>query len=82
MGGRASCGGADMSRATLIAEDIDGGRQLTLDCPHGQTLGLYANGETSPVQLTDADVARALLLRHYQQERCRCTRHLRRRYGV
>ena len=67
-------------RATLTAEAIDGSRQLVVDCPHGRTVALYANG-TAPgaPALTDTDVVRVLLVRHALTEGCRCTRRLRRR---
>ena len=72
-----------MSGTTLTARDQNGARVLTVDCQHGTTTLAYATG-TGPgaLRLTDADVARLALLKHFSEEGCRCTRELRRRYGV
>ena len=74
-------------RATLTAHDAPqygpGWRRLVLDCPHGTTEGAYRNSENpEALQLSDAGVVKALLVRHYDAERCRCTLELRRRHGL
>ena len=73
-----------MSTATLAARDAPdlgpGWRVIELDCDHGTTQSAYKNGAAVP--LSDAAVVRVMLLRHSAAERCRCTRRLRKRYGV
>jgi hypothetical protein len=72
-----------MSRkvATVRVSDWGGGvRLVEIDCPHGTTHAPYANGPAGP-QLTDDDVIRVALLRHDEEERCRCTGPLWARYG-
>ena len=73
--------------ATLTAEDAPdlgpGWRRLALDCEHGTTEGAFKNGDGSHApSLGDAAIVRLLLLRHFEAERCWCTRSLRRRYGL
>ncbi len=55
-------------------------RYIEIDCDHGTTTSAYRNGED--LTLSDADIVRVMLLRHYFTERCNCTRRLRKRYGV
>jgi hypothetical protein len=50
-----------------------------VDCPHATTQGWLIPGPVTP---TDADLIRHLLERHRAEEGCRCTRGLRRRYGL
>lgn len=72
-----------MISATLTATDQAGARVLTVDCPHGETSIAYVNGtDPGALQITDAAAAVMALARHYEEERCRCTRKLRRRFGV
>ena len=72
-----------MSGATLTATDRDGARVLTVDCKHGTTTLAYANGaDPDALQVTDTFAARLALAKHFDTEGCRCTRELRRRYGV
>jgi hypothetical protein len=70
--------------AKLTARDAPdlgpGWRVLELDCDHGTTQSAYKNGDAAP--LSDTAVVRVMLLRHYDAERCNCTRKLRRRYGA
>jgi hypothetical protein len=70
--------------ATLTARDAveygPGWRSIEIDCEHGTTTSAYKNGDD--LTLADADIVRVMLLRHYEAERCRCTKALRRRYGV
>ena len=74
-----------MSKATLIAEDAiehgPGVRRLVLDCPHGTSTAHLVSPPGAP-PLGDATIVQMLLLRHFEAERCRCTRSLRRRYGL
>ena len=55
----------------------------TVACPHGTTT-ISRTRDTDPGarRATDADVARLALVEHHGTEGCRCTRELRRRYGV
>jgi hypothetical protein len=73
-----------MSQATVVARDAPeygrGYRFIEVDCGHGTTTSVYRNGDDLVV--ADADIVRVMLLRHYYAERCRCTKALRRRYGV
>jgi hypothetical protein len=55
-------------------------RYIEIDCDHGTTQGAYAPGPDPSVG--DAEIVRVMLLRHYLTEGCRCTRRLRKRYGV
>jgi hypothetical protein len=71
-----------MATATLTARDEAAGRLVVVDCPHGMSFGHYANAEHDPVQFTDAEIARALLITRYLTEGCACTVALRRKYGV
>jgi hypothetical protein len=55
-------------------------REVVIDCEHGRTsLAMLPPTETAP-RLVDAQLVGIALLRHFAEERCRCTRHLRRRY--
>ncbi len=69
--------------ATLTATDMSGARVLTVDCPHGETSIAYINA-TAPdaLKVTDTAAAVMALVKHYGEEGCRCTRALRRKYGV
>ncbi len=70
--------------ATLIARDAveygPGWRYVEIDCSHDTTTSAYKNGED--FALSDADVVRTMLLKHYSVEGCSCTRRLRKRYGL
>jgi len=66
--------------ATLTTEPLDGGTLFVVDCEHGTTEVGLLNGEASGI--TAADAARVALAKHYGEEGCRCTRALRRKYGV
>lgn len=72
--------------AKLTVRDAESGagwRVIAIDCAHGTTTSVYKNGDGPDVLvLSDADIVRATLARHYDAERCRCTRRLRKRYGV
>ena len=60
-----------------------GVRSIVLDCEHGRTEAAYANGTAlTAAQLADAAVVQAVIARHYETERCRCTAALRKRYGL
>jgi hypothetical protein len=70
-----------MSTATLTAETIAGSRVIVLACRHGELMAApTVPGAT--LRETDGAVVATLLRLHYRAERCRCTRKLRRRYGV
>lgn len=65
--------------ATLQVRPLPDGRVISINCRHGQTHALYANGpaDLGCPQLTDADVARVVLARHAQEQpACRCVRKL------
>jgi hypothetical protein len=70
--------------ATLTARDAaeygPGWRFIEIDCDHGTTTSVYKNG--NDLTLHDTDIVRAMLLEHYDTERCCCTEALRRRYDV
>jgi|SoiMethySBSTD1v2_1073268.scaffolds.fasta_scaffold2850611_2 hypothetical protein len=64
--------------ATLTAETTPGGNRVwTVDCRHGTTRCAVVDDE-----VVDREAARLVIASHYAYERCRCTRKLRRRYGV
>ena len=77
---------AKVSKVTITASDTaelgEGWRRVALDCPHGTTTAHYANGRAGHLQLAEVDVVRALLMKHHAEQQCRCTRSLRRRYGL
>jgi hypothetical protein len=64
----------------LVAELGDGWRVVVVACPHGRTTARYWGSARLP--LTDTAVAAVALARHDAEERCACTRALRRRYGA
>lgn len=66
--------------ATLTTEPIAGGSLIVVDCAHGTTQVSLVNGQATGI--TEVHAAALALARHYDAERCRCTRSLRRRYGV
>lgn len=72
-----------MSRATLIArpapELAPDAVLYIVDCDHGRTEAAMLPG---PVPIPEAVFVRLAVAKHYSVEGCRCTRHLRRRYGV
>ena len=74
-----------MTRATLTAEDASefgaGVRRIVLDCPHATSTAHLVSPPGAP-PAADAAIVQMLLLRHFEAERCRCTRSLRRRYGL
>ena len=73
-----------MTTATLTARDAPehgpGWRYLEVDCKHATTVSYAQNLEQAGI--TEDLLVRVLLLRHHTEERCQCTRKLRRRYGV
>ncbi|MGD9892799.1 MAG: hypothetical protein AB7R89_23075 [Dehalococcoidia bacterium] len=69
----------DNTGATITAEDYGNTRILTIDCKHATTtIALIAAAGV----VDDVTGVRLGLIKHYAEEGCRCTRHLRRRYGV
>src|SRR5215213_2889367 len=79
LAGATGHGGDAVSSATLTTSTVPGHEppivQLVIDCPHGTTTSRYRNA-VGGYQLTPAQVTRATLARHYQEERCRCIRKL------
>jgi len=76
-----------MTDATLtIAPSPEHGptaKTLTLDCDHGQTVGVLIPGETLDAYVPhELATVRLLLLKHWSVEGCRCTKALRARYGL
>jgi hypothetical protein len=68
------------STATLTVRDDGPVRYIQVDCRHATTtVALIAGGGHVIDPLAGARLG---LLRHYAEEGCRCTRRLRRRYGV
>jgi hypothetical protein len=76
-----------MSQATLTAEPAPDlapdARQITIDCKHGTTtLTIVPPRDSTAAKPHEAACVRLALLKHYSEEGCRCTRQLRRRYGI
>ena len=74
-------------RATLTATDASeigpGWRRIMVDCRHGASTGHVRSAPNPDApQFSDAMIVRALLLKHFSEEGCRCTLELRRRYGL
>jgi hypothetical protein len=70
-----------MSRAKLRVTPLVGveGMRIEVDCEHGTTaLSVLTPPGVNP--LRDAQAIAAAVARHYAEERCRCTRHLRLQY--
>jgi hypothetical protein len=68
----------------LTIEPVPGftrARRVVVDCRHGTTTVHFFEGRNGPIP-TDAELAATALARHYAEERCRCTRKLRRQYGL
>ena len=66
-----------MSTATLKIVELDNGlRRFEIDCRHGTTEGLAMGVD----KIGDAAVVAGLALKHFSEERCRCTRQLRKKY--
>jgi len=58
-------------------------RTLTLDCDHGQTVGILIPAEEPGAFVPhESATVRLLLLKHFSEEQCACTATLRRRYGL
>ena len=74
-----------MSKATITAEDAPeygpSVRRIVVDCEHGTSTAHLVSPPGAP-SFGDATIVQMLLLRHFEAERCRCTRSLRRRYGL
>ena len=65
--------------AKLTAKPSGAGvKEFTLDCEHGITTALSASPEHGGPD--ESAIIAALVMKHYAEERCRCTRKLRRRY--
>ena len=60
----------------------EGVRVVVLDCEHGTTKCWFVNPPGSAI-LDDESVTRVALVRHHQEEQCRCIRRLwRRMFGT
>jgi hypothetical protein len=57
-------------------------REVVIDCKHATTTATIVQPPGVAVHLSDVEVARVALARHYGEEACRCTRRLRQRYGL
>ncbi len=72
-----------MSRATLTIrpelEHAPGATRYEVDCEHATTWLMALPGREP---IPDAVFVRLAVAKHYDEERCSCTRQLRRRYGV
>ena len=73
--------------ATLTTEPIDGhpdARKLVVDCEHGATLLMIFPPPNEPeaIDRLTTDGARLAVLKHWTEERCACTKALRRERGV
>jgi hypothetical protein len=72
-----------MSQATLrtipLPDWSPQARRLEVDCPHATTgISILETADTPHVD--DADAVRMILVRHYAEEGCACTRQLWREY--
>ena len=66
-----------MSTATLTIADLPNGlRRFEVDCRHGTTTGIAQGAD----KIGNAAVVAGLVLKHFSEERCACTRELRRQY--
>ena len=73
--------------ATLIHRPVpaygDTVSELVVDCEHGTTtLTVFQPRDPTAARVHEAACARLALAKHYDEERCRCTRELRRRFGL
>ena len=72
-----------MSTATLkkthIADYTD---KFEIDCEHGTTYIIVGHPPGSKAELSDVEAAQVTIATHYTEERCRCTRKLRERFGL
>lgn len=69
--------------ATLVVEPyrlLPDAKRIVIDCRHGETSVVFMPSEA--LALSDTALARMALSKHYSEERCRCTRRLRKRLGV
>ena len=63
--------------ATIEIENLgDGEKRITVDCPHGTTTGHALNAAA----VEEGALVASLVMKHYAEEGCRCTRKLRRKY--
>lgn len=66
-----------MSQATLKISDLRSGmKRFVIDCRHATTTGHAVNTES----IGEAAVVAGLVMKHYAEEGCDCTRELQRRY--
>ena len=66
-----------MTAASLKIEDMGNGeKHIVIDCRHGTTTGRAMNAGA----IEEAALVAGLVMKHYAEEGCRCTRELRRKY--
>lgn len=66
-----------MTAATLKIEDLGSGeKRVVVDCAHGTTTGHAMNADA----IEEAALVAGLVMKHYAEEGCGCTRELRRKY--
>ncbi len=63
----------------MLGEDV---KQIVVDCRHGTTTLTIVAPNPEAMQRQEMAATRLALVKHYEEERCRCTRRLRKRYGV
>ena len=74
-----------MSHATLTIDRIphaDNARAFVVDCEHGTTTITVFAAPDPAKSPPDTVHARLAVATHYAEEHCRCTRLLRRRFGI
>ena len=74
-----------MSRATLKKRPVKGVQfteEFVVDCEHGTTTVFAMNPPGAAVQISDYQTSAMAVAKHYDEEHCRCTRQLRKRFGL
>ncbi len=72
-----------MSNATLVKQRgaVDNSEDFVVDCEHGTTTVTVIT-PPGAVTFPDASSAATAVAKHYEEEGCRCTRKLRKRFNV
>jgi hypothetical protein len=74
------------ARATLTVSprpDLGPGwREAVVDCEHATTRAAYLNPPSGAGGTSEAFIAAVAVGRHFGEERCSCTRALRKRFGM
>lgn len=74
-----------MSKATLEIGDMEGsrgGKRVIVDCEHGTTTSCVLNPGAIGLRAALQIAMRVAVWKHYAEERCRCTRHLRKTHAA